>query len=164
MSRMGEPCERPSSPPSPPPTPRTNEAGRALIKRFEGLRLDAYLCPAGVWTIGYGHTGDVRSGDRITEHQADAILDVDLDRFERAVGELTDGLELNENQFSALVSFAFNLGEAALTRSTLLRHLRAGDLERAADEFRKWVYAGGQVLPGLVKRRAAERELFLTRP
>lgn len=142
---------------------KTNRAGVALIKESESLRLDAYRCPAGVWTIGYGHTGDVKPGHRISEHQADAILGLDLDRFERGVTELTAGVELNENQFSALVSFAFNVGLDALRRSHLLRYIKDGGAGKraTADEFLVWVYAKGKILPGLVERRRAERELFV---
>lgn len=139
---------------------KLNAAGLELIKRFEGLRLKAYKCPAGVWTIGWGHTKDVKAGQEITEHQAEAILDVDLDAYESAVEELCPGA--NENQFAALVSFAFNLGVNALTKSTLRRKYLAGDAEGAANEFLKWTRAGGNVLAGLVKRRKAERDLFLT--
>lgn len=138
---------------------KVNQAGLDLIKRFEGLRLDAYLCPAGVWTIGYGHTGDVKAGDRITEHQADVILALDVERFEAGVETAVPGTR--DNEFAALVSFAFNLGLAALGGSTLLKKLRAGDRVGAAAEFMKWTHAAGHVLPGLVKRRAAERDLFL---
>lgn len=140
---------------------KANAAGRALIKSFEGFRADAYLCPAGVWTIGYGHTGDVKPGQRVTEHQADAILEYDLDRFERGVADLVD-VPLTANQFSALVSFAFNLGLDALERSTLLALLNAGDYQGASRQFARWRIAGGKVLPGLERRRAAERALFLT--
>lgn len=148
---------------------KTNSAGVALIKWWESLRLNAYLCPAGVPTIGYGHTGDVKLGDKITEHQADAILEVDLDKFERGVERLTAGVELNSSEFSALVSFAFNLGLANLERSALLRKLKAGaPRAEVAAEFGKWTKARGPKtkqlveLPGLVKRRAAERDLFLS--
>lgn len=148
---------------------KTNAAGINLIKRFETFQPNAYRCPAGVLTIGYGHTGDVREGARITEHQADAILDVDLDRFERGVAEQFAAVNLNENQFSALVSFAFNVGlgggppgsRPGLAESSLRKHLLAGRVAFAADEFRKWVHAGGVKLNGLVKRREAERALFL---
>lgn len=139
---------------------RINEAGRDLIRKFEGLRLTAYKCPAGVWTIGYGHTGDVKKGDVITAHQADAILDVDLDKFERGVVNLLD-VDVNDNEFAALVSFAYNLGIGALGRSTLLKLINAGNKPQAATQFMKWTYAAGKVVPGLVRRRAAERELFL---
>lgn len=139
-----------------------NAEGKELIKRFEGLRLKAYKCPAGVWTIGYGHTGDVKPEYEFKdEHQADIVLKHDLERFEECVERLAPGL--NDNQFSALVSFAFNLGETALARSTLLKHARAKRFEQAGAEFLKWHYAAGKVLPGLVKRRAAERALFLKR-
>jgi lysozyme len=165
---------------------RTNKAGVDLIKRFEGLRLEAYVCPAGVWTIGYGHTEHVSPWMKITAHQADAILDVDLDKFERIVANAVK-VPLSENQFSALVSFVFNVGPGAKGRrdgfvwlrngnpSTMLRRINAGDFgERrvepetggvyytgAADQFGRWVSGGGKILPGLVARRAAERELFL---
>lgn len=141
---------------------RANQRAIDLIKKYEGLRLKAYKCPAGIWTIGYGHTGDVKPGDVITEHQADAILDVDLDKFERGVLTLLGvATPFTENEFSALVSFAFNLGLAALEKSTLLKKFRAGDKAGAAAEFLQWKYAAGRVLPGLVKRRVEERALFL---
>lgn len=147
-----------------------NESGIAILKKFESLQLKAYLCPAGVWTIGYGHTGDVKKGGVITEHQADAILDTDLARFERDVEYLTQGVTLSDNEFSALVCLAFNIGSdidaddiaEGLGDSRLLKMLKAGDRAGAAAEFSKWTHAGGHVLSGLVKRRAAERALFLT--
>lgn len=140
---------------------KTNKAGVDLIKRWEGLRLETYSCPAGVPTIGYGHTGaSVLPGSKITEHQADVILAADLEKFEAGVDRMAPGLPGNE--FSALVSFAFNLGLAALERSTLLKKVLAGDKAGAGAEFMKWTYAAGKVLPGLVKRRAAERALFLS--
>lgn len=157
---------------------KTNAAGLALVKRFEGLRLAAYPDPAsprakhkratGVddaslsgapWTIGYGHTGDVQPGDTITEHQADVILRHDMEDSESEVTVLCP--DATPNQFSALVSFVFNLGGSALKGSTLRRKYLAGDVQGAADEFPKWCHAGGEVMPGLVTRRAAERDLFL---
>lgn len=151
---------------------KTNEAAVALIKKSEGLRLEAYLCPAGVWTIGYGHTSaSVLPGSKITEHQADVILQSDIERFERDVEKITDGLELNSNEFSALVSLSFNIGtdlrdDGKVTGfghdSQLFKKLKAGDKRGAAAEFLNWTHAHGGVLPGLVKRRAAERALFLT--
>ncbi|AGC43243.1 hypothetical protein MYSTI_01912 [Myxococcus stipitatus DSM 14675] len=142
---------------------KTNAKGVALIKRHEGMRLNAYRCPAGVWTIGYGHTGDVREGQRITEHQAEAILSVDLDRFERGVEFALPGVValMTENQFSACVSLTFNIGVEAFTQSTLRKKLLAQDWDAAATEFAKWVHAKGVKLPGLVKRRAEEAALFL---
>jgi GH24 family phage-related lysozyme (muramidase) len=141
---------------------RCNEAGRQLIKRFEGCRLEAYQCAAGVWTLGYGSTGGVRPGDTITQAQAEARFEADVARFEGAVDVLTQGLGLSDNAFSALVSLAFNVGAFRIARSTLLRKLRAGDTLGAADQFLLWARAGGAVLPGLARRRAAERVLFLT--
>lgn len=149
----------------------TNDAGLQIIKKNETLQLRAYLCPAGVPTIGYGHIGDVTHEDvknkrKITEHQADVLLQHDLSIAEEAVSELAPAT-LNENQFSALVSFTFNLGKPNLAKSTLLKRLKAGQLHSAANEFLKWNKAKdpktGQlvVLPGLVKRRAEERDLFL---
>lgn len=149
---------------------RTSPAGIALIKRWESLRLRAYKCPRGIWTIGYGHTGDVKPGDVITSHQAEAILDVDLDKFERGVLQLTQGVQLAQHEFDALVAFAFNVGlgtvkpkPTGLAGSALLRKLRQGDRAGAADEFPKWRKAGGKVLAGLIARRADERALFLGR-
>jgi lysozyme len=144
---------------------KCNAAGRALIKQFESLRLTAYLCPAGIPTIGYGHTSDVTHADvknkrTITEHQADAIFDLDLEKFEEGVSVLTSALALSENQFSSLVSFAFNLGVTRLASSTLYKKLMKGDLEGAAEQFGKWTLANGVRMNGLIHRRAAERELF----
>lgn len=143
-------------------TRTTSPAGVRLIQEFEGLRLNPYLCPAGVLTVGYGHTGaDVVAGKAITPAEAEALLRADLGRFERAVSRLVL-VPLNQDQFDALVSFAFNLGEGALASSTLLRMLNAGDYAGAAAQFGRWTLANGASLPGLVRRRAAERALFLT--
>ena len=146
---------------------KTSDRGVALIKAHEGLRLEAYPDPAHGWsvpTIGVGHTSaagppKVERGMKITEAGADAILRQDLAKFERYV---TDAVKvpLNQNEFDALVSFTFNLGPGNLRSSTLLRKLNAGDRAGAADEFLKWTKAGGKTLPGLVKRREAERALF----
>lgn len=144
---------------------RTNLAGRRIIKSCESLRLRAYLCPRGKWTIGWGDTGpDVRPGLIITAQEAEQRFNRRLaTEFEPGVARLLD-VEVTGNQFSALVSFAYNcgLGEDGLGGSTLLRKLNAGDLDGAAREFPRWNRSGGRVLPGLVTRRAAERELFLT--
>lgn len=139
-----------------------NAAGRAIIETYETLKLEAYRCPAGVLTIGYGHTGDVKPGDKITAHQADVILEYDLSRFAAAVAKLAP--RANQNQFAALVCLAFNIGTDALAKSTLLRKFNAGAPNAAAAEFAKWTYADGKSLPGLVKRRAAEAALFLQVP
>lgn len=139
----------------------TNDAGLDLIKRYEGYRATAYICPAGVLTIGYGHTGaGVRLGT-ITEQQAEELLRADLRVAERAVLRLIN-VPLTDNQYAALVSFVFNLGSGALQRSTLRQKLNRGEYDAAAQEFHKWIFAGGKRLRGLVRRRAEESELFQT--
>jgi len=139
---------------------KTSSNGLALIKQFEGLRTQAYICPAGVLTIGYGSTGaHVKRGMVITEAQATALLAQDVVRFEKGVNGL--GVALTQNQFDALVSFAFNVGEKALRDSTLAKKLKAGDIKGAAAQFGAWVKGGGKTLPGLVRRRAAEAALFV---
>jgi lysozyme len=142
---------------------RTNRQGIALIKDAESLRLKSYLCPGGVWTLGYGSTGpDIQRGMVWTEKQAEERLFFDLLYFEKAVGKLVENVNITGNQFSALVSFAYNVGIGAFRQSTLLRKLLAGDVSGAAKQFGRWNMAGGNVLPGLVARRRAERDLFLT--
>lgn len=146
----------------------------ALVKAFEGFSSRAYRCPAGVWTIGYGTTiypdgRRVKPRDTCTREQAETWLVFDL---RDAVVDVLDLVKvpLNQNQFDALVSFVYNVGsdideDAApegLGDSTLLRKLNTGDYGGAADEFLKWVNGGGKKLPGLVRRRKAERELFLS--
>lgn len=140
--------------------PHINQAGLDLIKKFEGLRLSAYEDAVGVLTIGYGHTDGVWDGQKITEDEAEALLKHDLGHAETAVEAMVT-YPLNENQFAALVSFAFNLGTKALRDSTLLRKLNAGFPKAAAEEFLKWDHAGGKLLLGLQLRRQAERALFL---
>ncbi|MAN11582.1 MAG: lysozyme [Sphingobium sp.] len=140
---------------------KTSPAGRALITRFEGERLVAYFCPAKVWTVGVGHTGpDVRPGLTITRERSQEILAADLLRFERAVNRM--GGRMTQGQFDAMVSFAFNVGEGALKSSTLLKKHLADDYAGAARELARWNKAGGRVLPGLVKRRAAEAALYMS--
>lgn len=139
-----------------------NAAGLALIKRWEGLRLEAYPDPktgGAPWTIGYGHTGkSVVPGLRITEHQAEAILQVGLDRFEEAVEKRCPGL--SDNEFAACVSLAFNIGVSAFNGSLVARRIDAGQKLWAGNAFRYWT-AGG--MKGLKARRAAEATLFLTK-
>lgn len=139
---------------------KTGEKGLELIKHFEGLRLGAYQCSADVWTIGYGHTAGVKPGDAITTEQADAFLRQDVADSERAVSRFVS-VPLTQNQFDALVSFTFNLGSGSLRNSTLLKKLNAGDYSGAAEQLLRWVNAGGKKLPGLVRRREAEKTLFL---
>jgi lysozyme len=138
---------------------RTSEAGVALIKTYEGLHLTPYLCPSRIWTIGYGHTRTVRSGLKITPDQADQMLDDDLRLVERAVQRLATG-PLNDNQFAALVSFAFNVGISNFEQSTLLRLLNRGWYEQVPAQLMRWNRAGGEVMGGLSRRRAAEGRLW----
>jgi lysozyme len=140
---------------------KISQKGLAVIKQFEGLRLKAYKCPAGVMTIGYGSTGaHVKLGMTITEQEADRLLLDDISRFEVGVQEVIKQ-SLTQGQFDALVSFSFNVGLGALRESTLAAKLKAGDVAGAANEFTRWNKAGGKVLPGLVKRREAEHDLFV---
>ena len=135
---------------------------RSMIEGWEGCELTAYRDPVGVLTIGYGHTGsDVTPGLTITQAQADALLAQDLHRFEISVNGLCGTAATTQNQFDALASFAFNLGAANLKTSTLLKYHLAGQYQQAADEFLKWDHAGGQVLPGLLRRREGERAVYL---
>lgn len=135
-----------------------NEAGIKLIKDFEGLRLEPYRCPAGKWTVGYGHVLK-EPGGRITEAQADRLLQADVERAEDVIFDLVE-IEIDENTHAALVSFVFNVGRMAFAESTMLRLLNQGDGRAACDEFDKWVHCRGIVLPGLVERRKAEAALF----
>lgn len=135
--------------------------GIELIKRFEGCRLRAYKCPAGVLTIGYGHTNNVRPDDVITQEEAEELLKRDIKVHEDNVTRLVK-VPLTQGQFDALVSFEFNVGYGALANSTLLKMLNTGNYDAAAKQFKRWVYAGDKVLEGLVKRRIAETEMFLS--
>lgn len=148
---------------------RTSDRGRAFIGRYEGLRLVAYRDVTGIWTIGYGHTSAagppaVRPGLRITRAEAEVILTRDLARFEHAVHVALPQREktLAPHEFDALVSLAMNIGPSAFARSTVARLLANGDREGAADAFLLWNKAGNRIITGLVRRRAAERRLFLT--
>ena len=138
---------------------RTNDEGIALIKQWEGLKLEAYLCPANVWTIGYGHTRTAKPGMRITAQQAEQLLKDDLQTFERAVSNAVK-VELTENQFAALVSWTYNVGEGAMRKSTLIRKLNAGDYDAVPAELVKWNKVKGKVNRGLTNRRAAEVGLW----
>ena len=140
---------------------RTSRKGIEFIKAHEGLRLEAYLCPSGVPTIGYGHTYNVKMGDRITEEQAEMLLIGDLIVAETEVNRY--GLDLTQNQFDALVSFVFNVGVGNFRRSTLLKRLKANPNDPdIANQFKRWVYGNGKVLPGLVRRRNDEAKLYFT--
>jgi GH24 family phage-related lysozyme (muramidase) len=137
--------------------------GLNLVKHFEGCQLVAYQDEVGVWTIGYGHTGlqhkdgTVHKGRIITQAEADQLLAYDMHQSEAVVNSVVR-VPLSQPQFDALVAFTFNTG--GLATSTLLKHLNAGRTWEAANQFGAWVKAGGKTLAGLVRRRAAERDLF----
>ncbi|MDA3732398.1 lysozyme [Niameybacter massiliensis] len=143
-----------------------SKIGIDLIKSFEGCYLKAYKCPAGVWTIGWGTTEPINGvkpheGMSITQQQADDLLVKNLKSYENAVNKYVTYTKLNQNQYDALVSFTYNCGAGALQKSDLLKKLNKGDVLGAADEFLRWNKGGGKVLSGLVRRREAEKKLFL---
>ena len=139
---------------------QTNQAGLDLIKSFEGLRLTTYKDSVGILTIGYGHTGsDVTPNLGITAQQAEDLLKKDLNMTETGVSKAVT-VQINDNQFAALVAFAFNVGVGNLRSSTLLRLLNSGDYTGAAQQFLVWNKAGGKVVDGLSRRRAVEKALF----
>ncbi len=140
---------------------KISQNGRNLIKEFEGMRLTAYQDSVGVWTIGYGHTKGVYPGMQITEQQANAFLDEDIKTHAVGIFNFVT-VQLNQNQFDALVSFHFNLGPYILQGSNLLVFINNRNWQSAANEMMAYVNAGGEVLPGLVRRRKAESELFLS--
>lgn len=130
-----------------------------LIKQFEGCRLKAYLCPAGIWTCGWGSTGlDVTPTTVWTQAQADARMQSDALSFAKQVAKLCPNL--SNNGLCAIADFAYNLGIGRLKTSTLLKMLQKNDMNGAKVELMKWVKGGGKVLPGLVKRRTAESNLL----
>lgn len=140
-----------------------NHAGIALIKRFEGLSLRSYKCPAGIWTQGFGHTGpDVEPGEVINEREAEQLLKGDLLQFEHGVEVALDGAPVTENEFSAMVSLAFNIGLANFKKSSVLRFHKQGKKILAANAFLFWIKAKGKPLNGLIKRRNAERSLYVS--
>lgn len=136
-----------------------NAAGLALVRAYEGLRLEAYQDGGGVWTIGYGHTHGVKQGDTISAARAEHMLEADLMAAEAAVRRLVK-VPLTDNQFSALVSFVFNVGDAQLAKSTLLRKLNDSGHGKVPACLKSWIFDNGKVQPGLVKRRAAEAALW----
>ena len=138
---------------------QTSQTGIDLIKRWEGFRSKAYICPGNVWTIGYGHTAGVKRGDTVTRLTAEQMLKQDVKVNEAAVSRWVKG-PLNQNQFDALVSFTFNLGEDNLRKSTLLKLLNQGKYESVPSELMRWIYADKKRSPGLISRRQAEGKLF----
>ena len=133
--------------------------GLDMIKHFEGLELNAYQCAAGVWTIGYGHTKDVQQGMVISEDTANEMLVEELNEYESYIIGLVT-VELNQNQFDAMVSWVYNLGVGNLKASTLLKVLNAGDYAGVPAQMMRWNKAGGKVLEGPTRRRQAEADLF----
>tara|TARA_R100001509_G_scaffold130460_1_gene83821 strand:+ start:218 stop:661 length:444 start_codon:yes stop_codon:yes gene_type:complete len=136
-----------------------SQEGLSLIKKFEGCELKAYKCAAGVWTIGYGSTSNVEEGMEISQERADMLLLEDVDVFEEAVNNLVE-VDLEQNQFDALISWTFNLGPTNLKNSTLLKVLNNKDYEGVPAQIKRWNKAGGKVLQGLIRRREAEALLF----
>lgn len=140
-----------------------------LIETHEGCKLTSYRCPAGIWTVGYGHTGrDIGPGLTITQAQAEAYLEADVRYFEQAIDKLLGNAPTTQAQFDAMVSLAFNIGmgsaklaRAGFSTSSVLRKHLLKDYAGAADSFLLWNKGGGKVLPGLVNRRAAERKWYL---
>jgi lysozyme len=131
-----------------------------IIKTFEGLKLAPYVCPAGKLTIGYGHTKTVKPGQApITKEEAEDLLYEDVDHFSKGVAKLLTA-QVNQNQFDALVSLAYNIGLGAFERSTLLRMLNRGDVAGASTQFLRWRNPGSHFEAGLLRRRKAERALF----
>ena len=139
-----------------------SQKGIDLIKEFEGLRLEAYRCPAGIPTIGYGTTKGVEMGIKITKDEAERLLKKDIEQFENGVLSRLR-VKVNQNQFDALVSFAYNVGLGNFSKSNLLRLLNGGQpIGNIAKEFLKWNKAGGKILKGLSNRRDAEMKLFIS--
>ena len=135
------------------------QQGLDLIKKYEGLRLEAYKCPAGVWTIGYGHTKGVIKGMKISKEEAETLLKQDVSIVELQVVNTVG--KLSDCKIDALVSFAYNVGIAAFRNSTLCRKVKANSDDPAIrNEFMKWIYAGGKKLQGLERRRKEEAEMY----
>jgi lysozyme len=138
----------------------TSSKGLRLIKGFEGLRLESYKCPAGVWTIGYGHTKGIKPDMVIDQSKADEYLIEDIAPIERFLNALK--INFRQEQFDALVSWIFNIGVGDFKGSTLFKKISAdAPDEEITDQIVRWVYAGGKPLPGLKKRRIAEANMFL---
>ena len=138
---------------------KISKNGLDLIKHFEGCELEAYKCPAGVWTIGYGHIKTAVEGMTITQHQADEMLIEEMNEYEGYINNSVR-VDLTQNQFDAMVSWVYNLGNGNLNASTLLKVLNSGDYAGVPEQILRWNKAGGRVLEGLTRRRQAEADLF----
>lgn len=140
---------------------RLLEAFIQLVEKFEGCKLKAYTCPAGVWTIGFGATGrDIKKGVEWTQKQADDRMFTDVDVYATAAAKLSPGLTSDANKHSAIADFCYNLGTTRYKASTLKRKVDAEEWDEAEEELAKWVWGGGKKLPGLVRRRAEEARLL----
>jgi len=137
-----------------------SEEGLSIIKKFEGCELESYLCPAGVWTIGYGHTKGVKEGDKINKEEAEYLLQEEMIEYESYINDLVE-VPLQQHMFDALVSWVYNLGSGNLQSSTLLRVLNEGKYDEVPAQIRRWNKSNGQVLEGLVRRREAEAVMFM---
>ena len=142
---------------------KISEEGKALIKKFEGCKLEAYLCPAGYWTIGFGNVKNAKEGKTISQNEADFYLTKDLEEFESYVNSMVK-VPLEQNQFDALVAWTFNLGGSNLRSSTMLKVLNNGEYDKVPSEMKRWNKAGGKTLQGLIRRREAESLLFKNEP
>ena len=138
---------------------KISEKGLDLIKFYEGCEYNAYRCAAGVLTIGYGHTKGVKEGDLITQQEADALLLHEMDEYEGYINNMVT-VDLEQNQFDALVSWVFNLGSSNLSSSTLLKKINNKEFDAVPEQIKRWNKAGGKVLDGLIKRRNSEALLF----
>lgn len=138
---------------------RISKKGRILIQYFEGLKLKAYLCPANVWTIGYGHTKTAKEGMVIMLHEAESLFTLDIKEFEEYINNLVT-ITLKQYQFDALVSWIYNLGPTNFLSSTLFKRLKENDLKDIPKQIKRWDKAGGKKLRGLTLRREAEAKMF----
>jgi len=136
-----------------------SQEGISLIKKFEGCELEAYKCAAGVWTIGYGHTKDVKENDVITKEEAESMLVHELQEYCNDV-DIAVKVDLKQNEFDSLVSWTYNLGPTNLNSSTMLRVLNEGKHDEVPAQMKRWNKANGQVKEGLVRRREAEALMF----
>lgn len=142
---------------------QTSQAGLNLIKEFEGCKLKAYKCPAGIWTIGYGWTHGVKEGDEWNQEMADRMLVEGIKPFETAVNHAIAVAKTTQAQFDAMVSLCYNVGPANFQKSSVVRYHRDGNHAKAAESFLLWNKGGGRVLSGLVRRREAEKRLYLSK-
>lgn len=139
----------------------SEKEAKKLIAQFEGCKLKAYKCPAGIWTIGYGDTEGVKQGDVWTQEKADAQLVKKIEQFKKGVLSKCPVLSKFQYRLAACISLAYNIGLGNFNKSSVARYTNRGEYRAAADAFGMWVRAGGKVLPGLVKRRQAEKEVFM---